>query len=99
MQGLDIFLLNSHLNFINLIKMSNEAILRAIFSESLAISTEEVIDSLEYNTIPKWDSLGHMSIVAKIEDTFNIMLDTDDILDMNSFGKAKEILSKYDIEF
>jgi len=98
-QGLDIFLLNSHLNFINLIKMSNEAILRAIFSESLAISTEEVIDSLEYNTIPKWDSLGHMSIVAKIEDTFNIMLDTDDILDMNSFGKAKEILSKYDIEF
>jgi acyl carrier protein len=40
-----------------------------------------------------------MSIVAKIEDTFNIMLDIDDILDMNSFGKAKEILSKYDVEF
>ena len=79
--------------------MSNETILRAIFSESLAISTLEVIDSLEYNTIPKWDSLGHMSIVAKIEDTFNIMLDIDDILDMNSFGKAKEILSKYDVEF
>ena len=79
--------------------MSNETILRVIFSESLAISTEEVIDSLEYNTIPKWDSLGHMSIVAKIEDTFNIMLDIDDILDMNSFGKAKEILSKYGVEF
>ena len=79
--------------------MSNETILRVIFSESLAISTEEVIDSLEYNTIPKWDSLGHMSIVAKIEDTFNIMLDIDDILDMNSFGKTKEILIKYDVEF
>jgi acyl carrier protein len=79
--------------------MSNETILRVIFSESLAISTEEVIDSLEYNTIPKWDSLGHMSIVAKIEDTFNIMLDIDDILDMNNFGKAKEILNKYDVEF
>ena len=79
--------------------MSNEIILRAIFSKSLAISTEEVIDSLEYNTIPKWDSLGHMAIVAKIDDTFDIMLDTDDIIDMNSFGKAKEILSKYDVEF
>ena len=79
--------------------MSNETILRVIFSESLAISTEEVIDSLEYNTIPKWDSLGHMSIVAKIEGTFNIMLDIDDILDMNNFGKAKEILNKYDVEF
>ena len=79
--------------------MSNEIILRAIFSKSLAISTEEVIDSLEYNTIPKWDSLRHMAIVAKIEDTFDIMLDTDDIIDMNSFGKAKEILSKYGVEF
>jgi hypothetical protein len=40
-----------------------------------------------------------MAIVAKIEDTFDIMLDTDDIIDMDSFGKAKEILSKYDVEF
>ena len=79
--------------------MSNETILRAIFSKSLAIATEEVIDSLEYNTIPQWDSLGHMTIVAKIQDTFDIMLDTDDIMDMKSFGKAKEILNKYDVEF
>lgn len=79
--------------------MSNETILKSIFSKSLAISTEEVIDSLGFNTIPKWDSLGHMALIAKIENTFDIMLDTDDIINMDSFGKAKEILSKYDVEF
>jgi len=79
--------------------MGNEITLKNIFIESLSIASDEVIDSLEYNTIPKWDSLGHMAIVAKIEQSFNIMLDTDDIIDMSSFGKAKEILNKYDIKF
>jgi acyl carrier protein len=79
--------------------MANEKILRNIFMESLSILSEDVIDTLEYNTIPKWDSLGHMAIIAKIEESFNIMLDTDDIIDMSTFGKAKEILSKYGIEF
>jgi hypothetical protein len=27
------------------------------------------------------------------------MLDTDDIIDMSSFAKAKEILTKYDVNF
>ena len=79
--------------------MANEKILRNIFIESLSILSEDVVDTLEYNTIPKWDSLGHMAIIAKIEESFNIMLDTDDIIDMSTFGKAKEILSKYGIKF
>ena len=79
--------------------MANEKILTNIFIESLSILSEDVVDTLEYNTIPKWDSLGHMAIIAKIEESFNIMLDTDDIIDMSTFGKAKEILSKYGIKF
>lgn len=79
--------------------MSNELILKEIFSEALSIPKNHVIDSLEYNTIPKWDSLGHMAIIAKIETTFDIMLDTDDIIDISNFKKAKEILSKYEIKF
>ena len=30
---------------------------------------------------------------------FDVMLDTDDIIDMSSFIKAQEILTKYDIDF
>ena len=40
-----------------------------------------------------------MTLVAAIEDAFDIMLDTDDIIDFSSFEKGKEILKKYDIEF
>ncbi|MFE5278869.1 hypothetical protein [Bacillus cereus] len=40
-----------------------------------------------------------MALVAEIDDQFDIMLDTDDVLDLSSFAKAKEILQKYDIRF
>ena len=80
--------------------MSNGELIKKIFSESLKISISQVIDDLEYNTIPEWDSLGHMSIIANIEGNFDIMMDTDDIIDMSSFGKAKEILNKkYNVQF
>lgn len=73
--------------------------LKQLFIESLEISSSIVVDELTYNGVPEWDSVAHMALVAEIEDQFDIMLDTDDVLDMNSFEKAKEILAKYDIEF
>ncbi|WP_037287240.1 acyl carrier protein [Saccharibacillus sacchari] len=69
--------------------------LRTIFAESLEIPEERVKDELEYNTLPEWDSISHMSLIAAIEDSFDIMLDTEDVIDMSSFGKAKEIVAKY----
>jgi acyl carrier protein len=79
--------------------MDNTEKLRQIFSEALGIDKETVIDSLEYNSIPEWDSIGHMSLVAAIDGAFDTMLETDDVIDMSSFGKAKEILKKYNVEF
>ena len=79
--------------------MSNADKLRKIFAEALNIKIETVTDNLEYNSIPEWDSVAHMSLVAAIDNGFDIMLDTDDVIDMSSFAMAKEILKKYDVEF
>lgn len=79
--------------------MGNEKKLKTVFKEVLEINETEVVDELTYNTISQWDSIAHMALVAEIEEQFNIMLDTDDVLDMSSFAKVKEILSKYDIKF
>ena len=79
--------------------MDNAEKLREIFAKALEIDKGIVVDSLEYNSIPQWDSVAHMSLVAAIDDAFDIMMETDDVIDMSSFGKAKEILRKYDVEF
>lgn len=73
--------------------------LTAAFVEALLIDASQVVDGLEYNTIKEWDSVAHMTLVAALEEQFDIMLDTDDIIDMSSVAKAKEILSKYDVQF
>jgi acyl carrier protein len=74
----------------------NTALIKA-FAESLQIDSARVIDELAYNSIPEWDSVAHMTLIAEIEGAFDIMLDTNDVIDMSSVGKAREILRKYDV--
>ena len=70
------------------------------FIETFEIS-EDQLAGLKYQDIPAWDSVGHMSLVAALEDAFDIMMDTDDIIDFSSYEKGKEILAKaaYGVEF
>ncbi|WP_106849012.1 acyl carrier protein [Blastococcus sp. Marseille-P5729] len=80
--------------------MSNEAKLKAAFSEALDVD-EERLDwaSLKYRGIEQWDSVAHMRLVGEIEDAFDVMLETEDVIDMSSFEKSKEILTKNGVSF
>jgi len=79
--------------------MTNNQKLQQAFVDALAIEVLQVKDELAYNTIPEWDSTAHMVLIAELENLFEVMLDTDDIIDMSSVKKAREILIKYDVEF
>lgn len=68
------------------------------FIECLEV-TEDQLAGLKYQDVPGWDSIGHMSLIAALEELFDIMMDTDDIIDFSSYEKGKEILGKYDVEF
>lgn len=72
-----------------------ESKLKSIFAESLGIDESIVTDNLRYAEIPQWDSVAHMTLVAAVEEGFDIMIDTEDVIDMSSFEKAKQIVAKY----
>ncbi len=78
--------------------MSNLDKYTEAFTKTFEISAEEA-KALKYQDIKAWDSVGHMGLVAAIEEAFDIMMETEDIIDFNSFEKGKEILAKYDIDF
>lgn len=62
-------------------------------------TTEDKLVGLKYQEIELWDSVGHMTLVANLEDEFDIMMDTNDIIDLSSYEIGKEILkSNYGIE-
>ena len=80
--------------------MENENKLKKTFCTALSVAEDKINDTLEYNGIPEWDSIGHMTLISAIEDEFKISIETDDIIDFRGFKKGKEILSlKYNIKF
>ncbi|MDR0499744.1 MAG: hypothetical protein LBG97_00645 [Coriobacteriales bacterium] len=68
------------------------------FIQSFSISEADLGSELVYQSIDNWDSVGHMQLIAAIEDAFDIMLDTDDIIDFSSYTIGIDILKKYDVE-
>jgi acyl carrier protein len=71
--------------------------LRSCFIETFELAPDVDVEALHYQGIDGWDSVGHMKLIAALETTFDIIIDTQDVLDMNSFNMAKEILRKHDV--
>ena len=79
--------------------MNNTEKYNQAFLETFGVSEGELA-GLKYQDIDAWDSVGHMGLIAALEDAFDIMMDTDDIIDFSSYEKGKEILTaNYEVEF
>ena len=80
--------------------MENESKYKKTSSSALSVAEDKINDSLEYNGIPEWDSIGHMTLISALEEEFKISIETDDIIDFSGYKKGKEILStKYKVKF
>jgi len=79
--------------------MNNKQKYDQAFIDSFSIDESKLGDNLEYNTIPEWDSVGHMGLIAELEEVFDIMMEMDDIIDFSSHKKGFELIAKYGIEF
>ena len=68
------------------------------FITAFDIDEKNLGPSLKYESIQEWDSIGHMALIAELEDSFEISMEMDDIIDFSSYEKGKEIMKKYEIE-
>jgi len=71
-----------------------ETRLRKVFTEALDLGGDVDVDALTYRGIEAWDSVGHMSLVAAIEDEFDIELGTDQVIDLASFQVARTLVAE-----
>ena len=67
------------------------------FVEVFGARVEDLNDSYGKETVAEWDSVHQLSLIAQFEETFDIMFDPEDIMDMTSYAKGKDILAKYDV--
>jgi acyl carrier protein len=75
--------------------MTDDTEIKKLFCETLGLKESDVSDTTAYNSIEAWDSLKHLELVARLEETFKFEMDMDDIIAMENFGKIKDILKKY----
>ena len=65
--------------------------------ECFHIDRERLNETLSYQSVPAWDSVGHMAMIAGLEERFEIMIETEDVIDFSSYLKGIEILAKYNV--
>lgn len=72
--------------------------IRDAFVRALDLPSSSDIEALEIGKNPEWDSVGHMALVAELEDRFGISLETDEIVGMSSYATTVETLRTHGIE-
>jgi acyl carrier protein len=78
--------------------MENLEKLNNVFVEVFNVDASVLNDDFGKDTIESWDSVHQLNIIAQLEETFDLLLEPEDIMACTSFAKAKEILRKNDIE-
>ena len=69
-----------------------------IFVQVFGADIAQLGDNYTKDTVPAWDSVHQLNIISMIEETFDLMLDPEDIMACTSYNAGKEILAKNDIE-
>jgi acyl carrier protein len=74
------------------IKDYNNAFIEVFGIEATALNAD-----FSKDTVEEWDSVHQLNIIAQLEETFDIMLDPEDIMEFTSYEKGKAIMNKYEV--
>ena len=78
--------------------MTNVEKYNDIFVQVFGADAAQLGDTYSKETVAAWDSVHQLNIISLLEETFDLMLDPEDIMACTSYNAGKEILAKYDIE-
>ena len=66
--------------------------LAAVFEKAFGFDPQRFSVQLAPEEVPNWDSIGHMNLVATLEQEFNLQFEVDEIMEMSSPQKILDIM-------
>ena len=78
--------------------MANLEKYKSLLAEVFDTDVANVKEDFSKETVDNRDSIHQLNIIAVLEETFDVMLDPEDIVELTSYEKGIEILKKYDVE-
>lgn len=78
--------------------MSNIEKYNNAFVEVFGVEENALGSNFNKDSVEGWDSVHQLNIIALLEESFDIMLDPEDIMELTSYDKGKELMAKYEVE-
>lgn len=78
--------------------MTNKEKYDNIFVEVFGVDPSALNENFGKDTVELWDSVHQLNVVNLAEDTFDIMLDPEQIMEFTSYPKGIEILKSQGVE-
>jgi acyl carrier protein len=75
-------------------KSADPMSLERIFVEVFAIPENRINDSLALRDIPSWDSMSHMMLIARLEETLSVEFTGDEIADFRNVKDIRDALDR-----
>lgn len=65
-----------------------------VVARVLGISPSAVTDSLEFNSIPEWDSLNHVNLMLELEAAYGVDIDEDRMIELTSVRAIRSFVEQ-----
>lgn len=78
--------------------MTNLEKYNRVFMNALGVDESVLDETFTFKAVPQWDSVAHLSLISELEEVFDIMFESEDILHYGSYENGKKLLGKYGIE-
>ena len=69
-----------------------------ILGDLFDVAPAQCVDSLSPKQVDGWDSVGHMTLVLTLEQTFSVEFAPEEIAELSSVGQIKRMLSRHNVE-
>ena len=71
--------------------------LKDILAKVLLIDESKISDEMSRKSVKEWDSMAHLMLVSEIESAFEVTMDDDDIMEIQTVRDIKKTLQKLGI--
>jgi acyl carrier protein len=71
--------------------------LKNILAKVLLIDESQISDGMSRKTVKEWDSMAHLMLVSELESAFEVTMDDDDIMEIQTVADIKKTLQKLGI--
>lgn len=79
--------------------MSNREKYQNIFVSVFDVDSEDLNEAFNFKDVESWDSLAHLTLISELEEAFDVIFETDDILHFGGYENGMKILIKYGVDF